>query len=442
VTFPNSVVILGFGAEAAGALKYFSGRAKVFLFDDNPEKWAPARAAGAVIVPTLADLASHAAQAQGPEIWLRAPSMKPAHPELSIALQNNKPVTTFTSYWIAQHRASVLATITGTKGKSTTTSLCGAILNAAGLNVRVGGNIGVVPDAPPAAERWVFETSSYQLHDCLAAAPVHAVTSLYPEHLDWHGSMDAYVAAKVRPYTLDPACVAVLPKALAKFIEAIPNPRTFVEDVVRWDSGELILERHGARVSAPLSDASRARLTTDRVLFHNFSVACVTALLSAALDVQDCAVGAAAALEQWSALPCRQEVIGNQAGRIWVDDALATIPQATVAALERWEGSTVRLILGGKERQQDFAVLADYLKSRPNVSVYLYGDAADRLSAALARPADVASSFTDALERAFSASARADILLFSPAGATPEPGENYLTRSAKFRQFARTKSEE
>lgn len=441
----DSIVILGLGAEAEGALRYFSrgaGSPDLLLYDDDPRKTLSAAKPAAAALATLGELSAHAALAHDNELWLRAPSMKPDHPALSIAAQSGRMVTTFTSFWIKRHRSSVLATITGTKGKSTATSLCGVILAAAGIDIRVAGNIGVVPDSRPGGEKWVFETSSFQLHDCVTAAPVHAVTSLYPEHLDWHGGMTAYFAAKLRPLAIDPACFAVLPRVLFDQTQALPNPKSVVEDIVYWEDGAVVIDRNGEKSKIPLSKTARERLGRDHILFSNFAVAVVAALQSAGLDAGPCAEAAARALETWTPLPSRQEIVGAFAGRIWVDDALATIPQATMAALQRWPEATVRLILGGKERHQDFAALASYLNARATVSVYSYGETCERLNASLDRPSVVAGSFIDALDQAYRDSSPADIILFSPAGATPEPGENYRTRSAKFRAFAQAKSQD
>jgi len=415
-------------------MKYLSG-VEVGVYDDDPKKGAqiPAHIAR---LDTLADLESRAAQRRENEVWLRAPSMNPDHPALRLGRNYNRHVTTFTSYWIDQHKESVLATITGTKGKSTTTSLCGAILDAAGISLRIGGNIGVVPDAPPMREKWLFETSSFQLHDCMSPAPCHAITSLFPEHLDWHGGMSAYIEAKLRPYRLDPTCVAIVPKELASRLPDLNNPQVIVEQVVHWKDGHLVVNWQDTQVPVPMSQSTRARLMGDDILNHNFSVAVVVALVASGLPVNQCATAAGGALEGWIPLPSRQNVIGVYADRVWVDDALATIPQATVGALTRWSGSTVRLILGGKDRQQDFSPLVEYLNEHTNVWVYAYGDTTGRLKGLLNRPIVVRGTFLDALDQAYQESSPSDVLLFSPAGATPETGENYQTRAAKFRDFA------
>jgi UDP-N-acetylmuramoylalanine--D-glutamate ligase len=130
-------------------------------------------------------------------------------------------------------------------------------------------------------------------------------------------------------------------------------------------------------------------------------------------------------------------VIGGFAGRTWVDDALATIPEATLAALERWRDSRVRLVVGGKDRGVDLAALADRLRANRRVSVHAYGPTGERLAALLRRPdawadRDLAATIADAL----AASAPGDVILFSPAAASFEPGWSYEQRSQVFRAAA------
>jgi UDP-N-acetylmuramoyl-L-alanine---L-glutamate ligase len=442
-TLRQRCIILGLGAEAASARDYFNGAASLFVFDDTPEKLAPYAASGCTALSTLDALEAIAADNGASSVWLRAPGMAPGHPALAIAARRHCPVTTYTGFWIARHTANVLATITGTKGKSSVTALTGAIMNAAGLDVRIGGNIGVTPTGPPGAQDWVFETSSYQLHDCPAAAPVHAFTSLHPEHLDWHGDMAAYAGAKTRPYHLDPNCHAVLPQALRGYLDGLPNPVTLSDETVIWQ-GEHLVVRAGPGPSAdaivPLQAGDAARLQGDPILLHTVQMAGATALACAGLLPDKIATAIADALRAWKGLPLRQEVIGDYGGRLWVNDALATIPQATLAALSRFTDRPVRLILGGKERHQDFTPLSAHLNAHAQIHVYLYADAADRLDAQLQRKATRAPTFQSLLEAAYADSAPGDVMLFSPAGATPELGGNFQTRADWFHRFAQSKA--
>jgi UDP-N-acetylmuramoylalanine--D-glutamate ligase len=430
----QEVLLIGLGREAKAAAHYFRGR-PLFVHDDNPDKAAHFAADHGGTAIDAGAVETHANA-----LILRAPGMAPAHALLSRLSAAGRPLTTYLGHWLAAHRSAVLATITGSKGKSTTTSLTGLILQGAGIDVHVGGNIGVVPTAPPAGERWVFETSSYQLSDIPAAAPVHAMTTLFPEHLDWHGGFDNYLAAKLRPFTLDHACIAVIPRNLERHVAHLINPIRFAEDMVQIGTQAISLAGNGARAAAPLSEALSTRLARDSLLKHNLTVALAAAATACDADPATLAAAAVRAAESWQGLPSRQRLLGEFAGRLWVDDALATIPQATMAALQQWENRRVRLILGGRNREQDFDSMASYVNTRADVAVFAYGDSAKRVAPLLTR-ATVCANFEETLVAAFAASAPGDVILFSPAGATAEPGATYETRAQRFAEFARSQHE-
>jgi UDP-N-acetylmuramoylalanine--D-glutamate ligase len=427
------IVLIGAGREAEAASAYFRATAPHiprFVFDDNAEK-AKAFAAAHGAAAFTADDGEDA-----DIVYLRAPGMPPRHPFLTALGARGANVTTYLGYWLAHHRPAILATITGSKGKSTTTALCAAILDHAGLNVRAGGNIGIVPEGPPDETRWVFETSSYQLHDVPAAAPVHALTTLYPEHLDWHGGFANYLAAKLRPFEIDPTCVGVIPRKLAGHVAHLPNEFFLAEDLVKLEDNTVRLRLGAGKAMQELSPASTEALASNPLLAHNFMVALATAAKACRTAPSDIVTAADKALAAFTGLPSRQNLIGEFASRFWVDDALATIPQATMAALQRWPDRPVRLIMGGRNREQDFTAMIEYVNGRADVSVYAYGDSIPRFASQLKRAALVAS-LDEALNSAFSDSKPGEVILFSPAGATSEPGATYQDRARRFAEFAR-----
>jgi UDP-N-acetylmuramoylalanine--D-glutamate ligase len=435
---PRRIVLIGAGREAHAASAYFHETAQqtpLLVYDDNAEKArAFAAAHGAAPLPDIdCDYRD--------TLFLRAPGMPPRHAFLVALNENGAEATTYLGYWLAHHRRAALATITGSKGKSTTTALCASILEHANINVRAGGNIGVVPEAPPRGERWVFETSSYQLHDIPAAAPVHALTTLYPEHLDWHGGFANYLAAKLRPFAIDPACIGIIPRDLAAHVAHLPNSFVFADDTVTVAEAVVTLRVGPAVARATLSEPSAKRLNANPLLAHNFVMALATAAIASKEDLSLLCAAADEALAVWSGLPSRQNLIGEFAGRFWIDDALATIPQATMAALQRWPDRPVRLIMGGRNREQDFTTMIDYVNSRADVSVYAYGDSIPRFASQLKR-ATVVNSLDEALAAAFADSKPGEVILFSPAGATSEPGATYQDRARRFAEFARARADD
>ena len=136
----------------------------------------------------------------GCDVVIKSPGISRYRPEVEQLEQAGVPVRGGLGLWLEDTDRSRVACITGTKGKSTTTALAGHLLNRLGYRTGVGGNIGHPPWDPssaPEPDYWVIETSSYQVPDLTRAPPVVAVTSLSPDHLDWHGNLERYVADKL-----------------------------------------------------------------------------------------------------------------------------------------------------------------------------------------------------------------------------------------------------
>jgi UDP-N-acetylmuramoylalanine--D-glutamate ligase len=431
---PDAVAIYGAGKEAEAALGYLAELEKpprVVLLDDSPE-----RARTLASRHPIAEAAERLDDLARADLLLRAPSVRPEHAAQAWAKANGAPCTTFTGWWLSRHRDRVAATVTGTKGKSTTTVLLAKLLTEAGRPTRAAGNLGVPPrieDLGP-RESVVLEMSSYQLHDAPAAAPVHLVTNLFHEHLDWHGGAEPYWRAKFSPLEIDPACVGVLRARDVKLLgEGMPNRIERIGDVALVDEDGMVLSLGGRRVEQrfPVGVAPAG------VRRMNFAAALAAAAVTEKASLEALADAAVRVASAFPDLPSRQHVIGTFAGRIWIDDALATIPEATLAALERWKDAPVRLIVGGKDRGVDLSTLAEGLRARADVTVHGYAETGERLAQLLARPEVYAvRSLESAIADAFAASAPGDVILFSPAAATPEPGWSYEQRSQAFRRMA------
>ncbi|HST43446.1 MAG TPA: Mur ligase family protein, partial [Conexibacter sp.] len=189
-----------------------SARITVIGVDASPDDGARALAAatGARIVSGAAAAAAALAEC---DAVVRSPGVSIHRPELVALRDGGTPVTTATALWLAERGGRGVIGITGTKGKSTTAALTAHLARAAGVATDLAGNIGVpaldLLDAPP-SELAVIELSSYQIADLATATEVAVVTNLYREHLDWHGSEDAYRRDKLRLLELPGVRAAVV----------------------------------------------------------------------------------------------------------------------------------------------------------------------------------------------------------------------------------------
>lgn len=330
-----------------------------------------------------------------------------------------------------------LVGITGSNGKTTTTALTGAILEAAGWRAAVGGNIGT-----PAAELavggdWdavVLELSSFQLEGCAALRPrVGVLLNLSPDHLDRHPTMAAYLAAKVRLFARQrPDEWAVLNRDDAPLRGlATPSRQVFFSLSDRTAEahlagGRLVLD------GAPLLPRDELPLLGD----HNVANALAAALAAARLGVPREAI--AGALATFTGLPHRHQQVAAARGVRFVDDSKGTNIGATAAGLAGYPPGSIHLILGGLGKGQDFRALAPAVTGRV-ARAYLIGAAAEEIAAGLAGvvPCEACGTLAVAVERAFALARPGDTVLLSPACASFDQFANYADRGEQFARLAR-----
>lgn len=345
------------------------------------------------------------------------------------------PITSLMDLWLTENRNRVIA-VTGTKGKSTTSALVQHILTALGRTAELAGNIGIPVGAHVGddIDCAVTEVSSYQAAELTASPRVAVITSLYPEHLPWHGGFENYVADKLRLAAFGPDTVVV------------PDPSDDLGRRVRAVAGD-------ARMLSPASlgiavteraiswDGAGSLALADMNLVgtHNLTNA---ALALAAVDAYGGAFDRSRALEAvatFAPLAHRLEVVPSGDGRTWIDDGLATAPQAVAAALTSVAAPRIALIAGGSERDLDFSPIVDALAGRDDVELVCTGPAGARLAReAQGRAAriHVASGFADAVAIARSLTASGDAILLSPGAPSFDEFADYEARAAAFRGFA------
>ncbi|WP_449283515.1 UDP-N-acetylmuramoyl-L-alanine--D-glutamate ligase [Leucobacter sp.] len=378
------------------------------------------------------------------EVVVKSPGIPRTSPDFLRLAESGARLTSLMDLWLNDNAERVIA-VTGTKGKSTTSTLVRHVLDALGYRAVLAGNVGVAVagDLDPQVQAAVTEVSSYQASDLTASPRVAVLTSLYPEHLPWHGGYERYVADKLNLVAHGPETVVVPSREheLFALATARAGERTRVitpaelgirahEDRLVWDgAGEISAEDFGLRGAHNLANAALALAAV-----HAFT-GLADADRARALD----------AVRGFAPLRHRLEVIASGDGLVWVDDSLATAPQAVVAALTAYAGSRVTLIAGGAERDLPFAPLIDYLAERGDafpVRVIGTGPAGARLVAEGERRVprvprmELADGFADALARARAGSEPGDVILLSPGAPSFDEFADYEARAAVFRAAA------
>ena len=408
------VVLHGLGVEGRAAAEALRIAGADLLIADER---APGACRPAAAIPRLS----------AETLYLRSPGVPPGDPLHAAAREARATVTTPTGYWLAALAPPGAITVTGTKGKSTTTALLAAVLSAGGVASAAYGNIGAPPFGPslPTEQAPVIELSSYMCADLIAPMDGrrwrHLLTSLYKEHTDWHGGEGPYRAAKLRPYRFAPPCPGAAPASIV----ASERLSATTLETIELTEGRLALG-NGLDLTA-LGDAFASPGT---------ALALRAAAVAAAPVLGDrLAEAVAAAARAWRGLPSRQALVPTHDGRRWIDDALATIPEATAQALARFGASPVRVILGGKDRGQDYAVLAARIAALPDARAYGFGQVAPRLSA-LGLP--VFAGMEAAVTAAAADCPEGGVVLFSPAAPSGPPHADYKERAAIFARLAAT----
>ena len=309
--------------------------------------------------------------------------------------------------------------VTGTNGKTTTVELLGHIL---GERAVVAGNVGTALSGLEVDPGVVIvaETSSFQLEDTLAFAPdVAALVNLGSDHLDRHGSVEAYREAKMQAFARQtPGQVAVLPVGHSAPGEArrvrfggAPTADLRLHDGALW--------WHGARLLGV--DEIRLRGA------HNVQNAMVAAAVALALDADP-----RDGLRTFPGVPHRLEEVATRDGVLYVNDSKATNVESTIVALRAFP-SGVRLILGGRGKDQDFTPLRGLVAERC-ASVHLVGEATEELHAALGR-GERDGDLERAVDHARRLAGPGDVVLLSPACASFDQYEDFEARGEHFRRL-------
>jgi UDP-N-acetylmuramoylalanine--D-glutamate ligase len=342
-----------------------------------------------------------------------------------------------------------IVAITGSNGKTTTTTLTGEIMTAAGFTALVGGNIGTpaisLADRAQPETVIVLEVSSFQLETIQTFRPkVAVVLNVTPDHLDRHRTLEVYVDAKARIFENqqasdfavlnadDPICVTLAARTRAQ---------------VFWFSRQKEVQ-HGAWVrddNIVFRDASGQReiLQVSEIPLkgaHNLenvlAAACASALMGCGPEKIRQAV------RDFKAVEHRLEFVATVRGVDYYNDSKATNVDATIKALESFP-SNIHLILGGKDKGSDYAVLNDLLRQRVK-RVYTIGAAAAKIESQIISSKNGgpelvhAETLENAVRKASAVAQSGDVVLLAPACASFDQFKSYEHRGKVFKDFVRS----
>jgi UDP-N-acetylmuramoylalanine--D-glutamate ligase len=453
----QAVAVFGLGRSGRTTCKALrEGQARILAWDDNPDTRINAQAEGIALTDLdRADWSEVRALVLSPGVPLTHPEphrLVSRAKELGIPVIGDIELFAQAMAALPEDRRPKIVGITGTNGKSTTTALIGHILKKAGRDVRVGGNIGeaILGLAPPRTNTvFVIELSSYQLDLAHALRCDIAIwLNLSPDHLDRHGDMAGYKAAKCRIFrhqtAEDAAIVGVDDDHSAGVMTRLKAAQ--VQDVLPVSSGRSLshgVYALGGKLFDALGKSARRVLDLDEVVSlpgaHNAQniAAAYAACLRLGLDPD----AIADAIRSFPGLAHRLERVGTHKGISYFNDSKATNAEATAKALASFEH--IYWIAGGRKKEGGIGALAPYF---PRIEkAYLIGEAAEEFAATLSGA--VANEIAGTLETALDLAARdaaaggrdAPVILLSPACASFDQFRDFEHRGDMFRTLVRSR---
>jgi UDP-N-acetylmuramoyl-L-alanine---L-glutamate ligase len=425
----KSVGVWGLGKEGHATVRKLRTLAiEPVLVDDSPNE-----------VGVLPTANGGLAALRRTEVVIKTPGISSYSPEAGELRKSGVVLVGGLGLWMNEADPAKVVFITGTKGKSTTSSIIGHLLQGLGRKTLVGGNFGAAPYDPEHGsdyDYWVIEVSSYTATDLAVTPPVTAVTSLHPDHLPWHGGVERYYSDKLSA-TAQPGAdltVANGDSELLRERASLLGPR------IQWvseadDPAATWMDQLGL----PGRHNRRNALIARAVLRALGRAAADEGLSSRAAD-DDQLAGAAAG---FTPLPSRLTPVGTVDGVTFIDDSLSTNVLPTLAALDSFPGRRVALIVGGQDRGIDYTALAEGVNRRVEpTTVLTLPDSGPRITEAFTATATTGDGgvadiqnckdLDEAVAGAFAWARPDGIVLLSPAAPSFGHFRDYRDRGDHF----------
>jgi len=438
----KSVLVVGLGRSGIAAAQLCAARGARVTVTDKRDAGALGAGLGGLPAGVRRELGGHKRETfVTADLIVLSPGV-PEIPELAAARAAGVAVTG--EMELASHFvSSTLIAITGTNGKSTTTTLVGDMMRATGRPTFVGGNLGeplaeaVTTPAGDARGVCVVEASSFQLETADTFHPhVAVLLNVTADHLDRYPDMDAYAAAKARVFaaqTADDFAVVNLEDPLAmRASQGVPSRRIGFSNVRPLSEGGYT-DDTALVIKLPDHAPERYANTLPWLVGQRHNQANALAALLASRLAGATQAEARAGLLAFQPLAHRMEPVADAGGVAYYDDSKGTNVSAVVAALDGFARPVV-LIAGGRDKGGDYAPLADVLR-RVGRAAVLIGEAAEKMQAAFAGalPIERAATMDDAVEAARRLAQPGDAVVLSPACSSFDMFRDYAHRAEVFR---------
>lgn len=439
----QKVLILGFGREGLSTYKFirkYYPKKRIYVADKDTIKLPEDNYLTANLGDNYLDNLSEF------DLIVKTPGISYEVQQINDCVKRGVEVTTQTQLFLECFKDKTIG-ITGTKGKSTTTSLIYHILKKAGIKAQIVGNIGKPVldyiDEKNADGLYVFEMSSHQLSDVKESPRVAVFLNIFPEHLDYYASFGKYLEAKRNIIKYQNASDIIIFNNDQNEIKEVC--KTSLSKKFSFSSKDKVLNGCYLEVDNIVYIENRVQkyvFDTKKIKLrgrHNLNNVMATIIAANVFGVNFKDI--ASAIETFNPLEDRLEVVGVVNGVTFINDTLATIPQATIAALESLGDKTITLILGGFDRGVDFDILGKDISQRKNVlNVITVGQTGPLIIKSLNRAGYRGSiinlkqkSMKEIVENAFRNTSKDGVVLLSPASTSFDMFKDYKDRGDQFK---------
>jgi UDP-N-acetylmuramoylalanine--D-glutamate ligase len=428
------IAIWGLGREGIAALRFLREHHPALpltLLDDAADARIPQEYGNVTAIFGKEGIANALNEI---DVVVKSPGVSLYRNDIQSAHNNGVQITSLLNLWFAEDAAVTTIAVTGTKGKSTTASLIAHILMRLGWRVALAGNIGVPVTEIGNVDYAVIEVSSYQAADFDGICDLAVLTSLYPEHADWHLTVERYVRDKIN----------LLIRSRRRIVNS--DAADAVRLITSWSLSQdhLFNDESGVHSDDRGIFDGRHRIGVVRNAYlaraHNRSNLCAALAVAKLLDID-----LAAALEatgDFRGLPHRQQELGRNGDILFVDDSISTIPESTLAALAVYAGCDITLIVGGYDRGINYDKLLKSFSTGAVKAVICLGDSGRRIydqAQAVSKTCDhllcpmhFARSMEEAISYATRVTPPGGVVLLSPAAPSYGYYRDYIERGRDF----------
>lgn len=394
------ITLFGHGTTTKAIAKRYAGQCQIF---DDHFTCKGEDAFGNLLLPPCEF------DPETSNIEIPSPGFPAQHP----LIQQAKHVTSEYDFF---HEAMPFSIwISGTNGKTTTTQMCEHLLKDKGA--LAGGNIGTpLAELDEKAPIWILETSSFTFHYTYKATPdIYLLLPIKPDHLSWHGSMEAYIEAKLSPLKrMAEGSVAILPYAF-KDVKTLAHVITYKTEVDLAEQLGINLSLVNFRTPF-LLDAILA-MSAEKILLDTINYERINSFVIDHYKIEE---------------------FRDAKGRLWVDDSKGTNVDATIEALKRYRNEEILIVLGGDDKGVDLQELFDFMKPL-HVSIFAIGTNTERL-ASFAQKEGIKLSkcfvIEEAMKQIHAVHNNKTVALLSPAAASLDQFKSYAHRGDRFKELA------